>query len=267
VKLKFVLRTGDRETDLVATTDSATTVGDLAGYLARADPHRSSVLGTDQPMTLALVDQDMRGLDPRSTVAESGLTSGDRVTVTRAGEGFVDRGLPAAVARVRSGPDAGREFQLGRGTAYVGRGHGCEIYLSDESVSRRHAKIVVQEVVEVVDLGSANGIAIAGQPVSRANLAPGEVVQLGDTELEVFPHADGAGTRPGSGVLSGDSGTVLFSRSPRIAPRFVGDEFQVPELPDRGKANPMPHVAMLVPLLMGVVIIAITKRPYTNKFK
>ncbi|HET8594848.1 MAG TPA: hypothetical protein VFM07_06345, partial [Intrasporangium sp.] len=86
MKLKFVLRTGDRETDLVATTDSATTVGDLAGYLAKADPHRSTVLGSDQPMTLALVDQDMRGLDPRATVAESGLTSGDRVTVTRAGD-------------------------------------------------------------------------------------------------------------------------------------------------------------------------------------
>jgi DNA segregation ATPase FtsK/SpoIIIE, S-DNA-T family len=91
VKLKFVLRSGDRETDLVATTDSATTVGDLAAYLAAADPHRSSVLGVDQAMTLALVDQELRGLDPRATVAESGLQSGMRVSVTRAGEGFVDR--------------------------------------------------------------------------------------------------------------------------------------------------------------------------------
>ena len=42
MKLKFVLRSGDRETDLVATTDSATTVGDLAAHLAASDPHRSS---------------------------------------------------------------------------------------------------------------------------------------------------------------------------------------------------------------------------------
>ncbi|MGN6754422.1 MAG: FHA domain-containing protein, partial [Intrasporangium sp.] len=266
MKLKFVLRTGDRETDLVATTDSATTVGDLAGHLAKADPYRSTVLGSDQPMTLALVDQDMRGLDPRATVAESGLTSGDRVTVTRAGEGFVDRGRPAAVARIRSGPDAGREFQLARGTAYIGRGRGCEIRLTDESVSRRHAKLVVQEVIEVVDLGSANGITAAGQPVSRTQLRPGDVVQLGDTELEVFLHGADAGTRPGSGVLSGDSGTVAFSRSPRVAPRYVGEEFHVPELPDRGRSNPMPIVAMVVPLLMGVVIFAMTQSPYSIVF-
>ena len=94
MKLKFVLRSGDRETDLVATTDSATTVGDLAAYLAAADPNRSSVLDVDAAMTLALVDQDLRGLDPRATVAESGLQSGMRVSVTRAGEGFVDRGRP-----------------------------------------------------------------------------------------------------------------------------------------------------------------------------
>ncbi len=266
MKLKFVLRAGDRETDLVATTDSATTVGDLAGHLAEADPRRSSVLGSDQPMTLALVDQDLRGLDPRATVAESGLTSGDRVLVTRAGEGFLDRGRPAAVARIRSGPDAGREFQLTRGTAYIGRGRGCEIRLTDESVSRRHAKLIVQEVIDVVDLGSANGITAGGQPVSRTQLRAGEVVQLGDTELEVYLHGADGGTRQGSGVLSGDSGTVAFSRSPRVAPRYVGEEFQVPELPNRGRANPMPLVAMIVPLIMGVVIFAMTKSPYSIVF-
>jgi S-DNA-T family DNA segregation ATPase FtsK/SpoIIIE len=67
-------------------------------------------------------------------------------------------------------------------------------------------------------------------------------------------------------VLSGDSGTVQFSRSPRIAPRFAGEEFQVPELPDRGKGNPMPLVAMAVPLLMGALIFWMTKSPYSIIF-
>ncbi|MDN5795265.1 MAG: FHA domain-containing protein [Intrasporangium sp.] len=266
MKLKFVLRTGDRETDLVATTDSATTVGDLATYLARADPYRSTVLGSGEPMTLSLLDQGMRGLDPRETLPESGLTSGDRVMVTRAGEGFVDRGRPIAVARIRTGPDAGREFQLPRGAAYIGRGRGCEIHLSDESVSRRHAKLVVQEVLEIVDLGSANGITVAGQQVSRSQLRPGDVIRLGDTGLEVALHGASAGTRPGSGVLSGDSGTVSFSRSPRVAPRYAGEEFHVPELPERGRPNPMPVVAMIVPLLMGIILFAMTKSPYSVVF-
>ncbi|MHA3835139.1 FtsK/SpoIIIE domain-containing protein [Terrabacter sp. AAH1] len=266
MKLKFVLRSGDRETDLVATTDSATTVGDLAAYLAAADPNRPSVLGVDASMTLALVDQDLRGLDPRATVAESGLQSGMRVSVTRAGEGFVDRGRPAAVAYIRSGPDAGKEFALARGTAYVGRGRGCEVQLADESVSRKHAKLVIQEVVEVVDLGSANGITAGGQQVTRAHLKSGDVVRLGDTELEVHVQGDGVVSRPGSGVLSGDAGTVAFSRSPRVAPLFKGQEFQVPDLPERGKIQPMPMVAMVVPLLMGAVLFAITKNAFSIVF-
>ena len=266
MKLKFVLRSGDRETDLVATTDSATTVGDLAAYLAKADPHRSAVLGVDQPMTLALVDHELRALDPRATVAESGLQSGIRVSVTRAGEGFVDRGRPAAVAVIRSGPDAGREFPLARGTAYVGRGRGCEVQLNDESVSRRHAKLVVAEVVEVVDLGSANGITAGGQQVARAHLKSGDLIRLGDTELEVHLLGEGSLTRPGSGVLSGDAGTVSFSRSPRVAPLYEGQSFQVPDLPERGKGSPLPWVAMMVPLLMGIVLFAMTRSPFSIVF-
>ena len=266
MKLKFVLRSGERETDLVATTDSATTVGDLAAHLAASDPNRSSALGVDASMTLALVDQEMRGLDPRATVAESGLQSGMRVTVTRAGEGFVDRGRPAAVAVIRSGPDAGQQVPLARGTAYIGRGRGCEVHLRDESVSRRHAKLVISEVVEVVDLGSANGITAGGQQVTRAHLKSGDVVRLGDTELEVHLQGEGVVTRPGSGVLSGDAGVVAFSRSPRVAPLYAGREFQVPDLPERGKPTPMPIVAMVVPLLMGAVLFAITKSPFSIIF-
>ena len=269
MKLKFVLRSGDRETDLVATTDSATTVGDLAAHLAASDPHRSSVLGrggSEASMTLALVDQDLRALDPRATVAESGLQSGMRVTVSRAGEGFVDRGRPAAVAVIRSGPDAGQQVPLARGTAYIGRGRGCEVQLHDESVSRRHAKLVISEVVEVVDLGSANGITAGGQQVTRAHLKSGDVVRLGDTELEVHLQGDGVLTRPGSGVLSGDAGVVAFSRSPRVAPLYAGQEFQVPDLPERGRPTPMPLVAMVVPLLMGAVLFAITKSPFSIIF-
>ncbi len=266
VKLKFVLRSGDRETDLVATTDSATTVGDLAAHLAASDPHRSRALGAEAAMTLALIDQDLRALDPRATVAESGLQSGLRVTVSRAGEGFVERGRPAAVAYIRSGPDAGTEIPLSRGTAYIGRGRTCEVRLTDDSVSRRHAKLVVQDVVEVVDLGSANGITAGGAQVTRAQLGHGDIVRLGDTELEVHLSADAATSRTGSGVLSGDAGTVAFSRSPRVSPRYAGREFQVPDLPERGQANPLPLVAMIVPLLMGAVLFAITKSPFSIIF-
>ena len=41
------------------------------------------------------------------------------------------------------------------------------------------------QVMEVVDLGSANGISVGGAEVPRAVLKAGDRVRLGDTEVEV----------------------------------------------------------------------------------
>ena len=81
MKLKFVLLSfGQDSRDLVATVDSSTTVGELATYLASADPQRSAVDGVDGveavgdgELTLALVDQSYRVLDVLLTLPESGL--------------------------------------------------------------------------------------------------------------------------------------------------------------------------------------------------
>jgi S-DNA-T family DNA segregation ATPase FtsK/SpoIIIE len=82
VKLKFTLRSaGEVDTDLVATVDATTTVGQLAEYLVAADPSRGRApLPTVQgQLTLSLVDEDYRAVDPRATIAESGLRSGVHV--------------------------------------------------------------------------------------------------------------------------------------------------------------------------------------------
>ena len=173
--------------------DSSTTIGDLATYLVRADPHADPHAAelhglSEGNLTLTLVDQGNSVLDPRSTVPESSLRSGVRVAVTRRSESFVDAGRAVAVASIVQGPDSGKEFPLWCGTAYIGRGHDCEIQVSDSSVSRRHARLVVAgppDLPEVVDLGSANGLSIDGAEVPRAVLAAGDRVRLGDTEVEV----------------------------------------------------------------------------------
>lgn len=64
----------------------------------------------------------------------------------------------------------------------------------------------------------------------------------------------------------GDSGTVAFSRSPRIAPVYQGLVFEVPDLPERGKPQRMPLAMMLVPLFMGATLFAVTRSPYTIMF-
>ena len=188
--------------------------------------------------------------------------------LTRRPASVID-GPPVARAVVVAGPDSGKEFSLWRGTAHMGRGHAAEIQLSDSSVSRRHAKLVVTgspavpgipEVVEVVDLGSANGISVGGADVPRAVLRHGDRVRLGDTEVEVRL-ADTS-----TSALIAGSAAVAFSRSPRVAPLFVGREFDVPDLPERPKPSRMPWLAMMLPALMGAGIFAFTHSPYSLMF-
>ena len=279
MKLKFTLQSSGQDSrDLVATVGSTATIGDLATYLACADPERLALndLGEDKgegasEFTLALVDEFHRAVDARSTVPESGLRSGATVAVTRRSESFVDAGPPVAVAAVVAGPDSGKEFPLWRGTAYIGRGHGAEIQVSDSSVSRRHAKllvaglsalpgIAVPESVEVVDLGSANGISVGGAEVQRAVLKAGDRVRLGDTEVEVRLLEDP------SGAAAADSASVAFARSPRMAPLFEGRDFDLPDLPERPKPARMPWLAMMFPALLGLGMFAFTRSPYSLIF-
>ena len=267
--------TSPESRDLVATIDSSTTVGDLATYLTRADPQRSALAGLDEGgFTLSLVDENCRTVDARSTVPESGLRSGVTVAITRRSETFVDVGPLVGVAVIVAGPDLGSEFPLRRGTAYIGRGHGSAIQVSDSSVSRRHAKLLVGGLpgvseaavlqrVEVVDLGSANGISVGGAEVPRAVLKAGDRVRLGDTELEVRLPDVVAG---GVGCDTADSASLAFSRSPRLAPLFEGREFDVPDLPERPRPSRMPWLAMMFPALLGLGIYAVTKSPLSLIF-
>ncbi len=267
MKLKVTLQSpGGADTDLVATVDSTTTVGQLAEYLVRADPERQRS-GTatpnadlDDAFTLALVDQDYRALDPRATIAEGGLRSGTHVAVTRRSEGYADRGKATAKAVVVAGPATGQEFDLSPGTAYVGRGRGCEVQVEDPSVSRRHAKLLVSDVVEVLDLGSSNGVLLGSDQVDRVVLKPGDVFTIGETSIEVR-------LAKGSESISATGSAALdFSRSPRIAPVYQGQKFEVPELPERKKPQRMPFIALLVPVFLGLVLFAVTGRAITLLF-
>ena len=261
MKLKFTLQSPGGDVDLVATVDATATVGDLASHLARSDPARGGGRSgaAEGDMTLSLVGADRRSLDPRTAIGESGLFSGSVVALTRAGAAFVDAGHTVATVVITAGPDEGREYALPRGTAYIGRGRGCEVALSDGSVSRRHAKLVLSDVVEIVDLGSANGLTAGGQQVVRAQLRHGDVIRLGDTTLEVRLSGSHVSEGGGVGVLGTDSGVVSYSRSPRLAPLAVGREFQVPELPERPGKQPFPWISLAVPIIMAVTLYWITR--------
>ncbi|MGL4831448.1 MAG: FhaA domain-containing protein [Propionibacteriaceae bacterium] len=72
----------------------------------------------------------------------------------------------------------------------IGRGAEAELRINDPGISRRHAEIIVigegpNQVIEVVDLGSTNGISVNGQKVERATLTDGSRIEVGSTRMLV----------------------------------------------------------------------------------
>ena len=256
MKLKFTLQRPSGPVDLVATVDSATTIGDLARHLMLADPRRHGTPPAGE-VTLGL---NNLGLDPRQPVGESGLRSGATVSLGLAGSTHADPALnTAAILRVLDGSDAGHEFPLVRGSSVIGRERGCEVRLTDTLVSRRHARINVSEVVEIIDLGSANGVQIDDLAVPRSILRADDVVQIGDTRFTVrlLPAAQAS-----TAVAAG----TAHVRSPRLDPVYAGEQFDAPELPERPGRARVPIVALFAPILMGGILYLITKNATSIAF-
>jgi pSer/pThr/pTyr-binding forkhead associated (FHA) protein len=79
----------------------------------------------------------------------------------------------------------GVEWPLAR-SLRIGRSSGCDVVLTDDSVSRRHAEIALRGGVCVLrDLGSCNGTLVNGRPVLRARLRRGDEIVLGETVLRL----------------------------------------------------------------------------------
>jgi FOG: FHA domain len=72
-------------------------------------------------------------------------------------------------------------FRLKPGSYLVGRSAKCDIPLQDSSISRRHARLVVQldGTVKITDLASRNGLYLNDKLVESAILADGDRIRLG----------------------------------------------------------------------------------------
>jgi DNA-binding NtrC family response regulator len=83
------------------------------------------------------------------------------------------------------------------GTVVVGRAAGADVRLSDPSVSRRHAEILMERGhARVRDLGSSHGTLVNGERLEEPRLlATGDVVSVGDVTLAVRSETRAA--RPG----------------------------------------------------------------------
>jgi len=88
--------------------------------------------------------------------------------------------------RVLSGPDAGREVEVGDGVV-LGRQQGSDVLVRDELASRRHAEVLPLPGgrVRLRDLDSANGTFVGDEQVGERVLEAGEVIRIGAVRIAV----------------------------------------------------------------------------------
>jgi hypothetical protein len=105
-------------------------------------------------------------------------------------------------------------------TITVGR-RKVDLCILDPMVSRNHCLLSAREDGdEVTDLVSMNGTRVNGNRVENAVLAPGDVVRVGDTEIEYISQAPAGpparsltGHVPAEGVPTGNSITAAYRPS------------------------------------------------------
>ncbi len=95
--------------------------------------------------------------------------------------------LPLAL-RFISGKYQGGEFPLPQqGEIVIGRSSELDMVLVEDMVSRRHARITVEDgEVFLEDLGSTNGSFVNGEKITKTKLAEGDRVLIGTSIIKVI---------------------------------------------------------------------------------
>ena len=99
-----------------------------------------------------------------------------------------------------------QEFHLPFGITLIGRGDDCHITLFDPAVSRKHARIIVDDRCAIIDdLQSRNGCRVNGKRITGpTDLSEGDRIRIGTQEL-VFGVASET-----SHVQRRDTGSLCF---------------------------------------------------------
>jgi FHA domain len=110
---------------------------------------------------------------------------------SRAAHGGIDDLDPRLVVERAPGHTPGMEYDIGEG-AILGRGEQAEIRLEDPFASTRHARLLRQgPVVVLEDMGSTNGTFLNEELLSGPQpLHGGDRVRIGDSE---FTYVEGDG--------------------------------------------------------------------------
>ncbi|MBI2343200.1 MAG: sigma 54-interacting transcriptional regulator [Deltaproteobacteria bacterium] len=126
---------------------------------------------------------------------------------------------------VLQGVDKGKKISLHKNSTTIGKRETNDFVLSDKTVSRTHVAIdYTADSFVLRDLGSTNGSYLNGSRVKEAYLAPGDVIKMGNTQIEFRAFDEKVKVAPSSneqfGLLVGTSLKMrqIFGILERIAP-------------------------------------------------
>ncbi|MBI4124780.1 MAG: sigma 54-interacting transcriptional regulator [Deltaproteobacteria bacterium] len=126
---------------------------------------------------------------------------------------------------VIEGPNKGKKITLNKNLVSVGKRETNDIVLADKTVSRNHLEIEYQSDSFLLrDLGSTNGTYLNGSKVKEAYLAPGDVIKIGNSEMEFRAFDEKVAVEPSSkeefGAMVGKSRKMrqIFAILEKIAP-------------------------------------------------
>ncbi len=92
---------------------------------------------------------------------------------------------------VLAGANVGQMYKLADVETVIGRAEGNQIRLTDNGVSRRHARFVAQRgQIVIEDLQSANGTLVNGQKIDQRTLNDGDKIRIGSTTMLKFTYQD-----------------------------------------------------------------------------
>jgi DNA segregation ATPase FtsK/SpoIIIE, S-DNA-T family len=258
------LSSSSSSVDVRLDVDAMNTVAEVAEALA--DAFVIAVHGTVR--RAHLLTRNGVALDPAALVADIGLVHGDQLALgdqvaigddamgnaTSVGHPTVNDRMVAL--DITSGPDAGRFVMVGPGRYPIGSDDRAAIGLSDSTIERHHATLLVSRagvanIEQVGGLVSVNAVPVNGSVI----VGPTDVVRVGSTMFSVRAADDAIAQIPDA------LGQVAFHRTPyrptSVTPRVIAP---LDDIPTHDHKRRFSVAALLAPLVSGVGLAIMSGR-------
>lgn len=189
-----------------------------------------------------------RPVDPRAEIGRPPLLAGVVLSTRPTPRGRADWSVD-----VLTGSSGGSTVPLDR-PLLVGRDAHADVPVDDPCLSRRHGRIVPGEPPQVLDLESGNGTWAAGRRHRRLSVEERTTLRVGDTLVQVRPTVTA-----GLHTVPDGRGRLLVNRPPRLDRPEPISLPAPPVEPGAQRRRPIPVIAAVTGLLLGVTIAVVTR--------